>query len=475
MSDALNHWARKLLSVLAVSALAVLIPTVGVAQQPSPLRIEGRVRDAGGASIPGAAIELNRSKSSDSEPTETESDQAGQFSILAQTAGTYSLRVTKAGYRDTTEIITVPFLQPHSCEIVLIRSGTPAADDSLRSIQFSDKPDFTVAGITDWTAAGGHGSDVRLRTSEALAQDTRVLETTKSADRHGNSQDLRLRRDQLQNQLVKNESSGLHRELGDLDEQMNDSLAAVHEYERAAELDSSEQNYFAWATELLLHRAIQPAVEVFSKGVALYPGSERMLAGLGASLYASGLYAQAAERLCAASDLKPTDATPYLFLGKMVEASSEPLPCSQEKLARFVREQPGSASAYYYYALALSKTSATTSVGEVEALLKKSISIDPGFTRAHVRLGIVYSERSQNDKAIAEYEKAKAADPNLAEARFRLGQAYKKTGELAKARQEFQAYAAIQKSQAASVDQQRREIQQFVIVFQDHPQIAPNP
>ena len=40
---------------------------------------------------------------------------------------------------------------------------------------FADKPNFTVAGITDWTAVGGHGSDSSLRTSEALARETASL------------------------------------------------------------------------------------------------------------------------------------------------------------------------------------------------------------------------------------------------------------------------------------------------------------
>src|SRR5437660_10591576 len=152
--------------------------------------------------------------------------------------------------------------------------------------------------------------------------------------------------------LASSKRADLHRQLGDVDEQMNDSLAAVHEYERATQLDPSEQNYFAWATELLLHRAIQPAVEVFTKGAAKYPHSERMLAGLGAALYASGLYAQAAEQLCAASALKPSDSTPYLFLGRMVQAYAKALPCAKESLTRFAYERPDSAVANYYYALA---------------------------------------------------------------------------------------------------------------------------
>jgi thioredoxin-like negative regulator of GroEL len=42
-------------------------------------------------------------------------------------------------------------------------------------MEFADKPNFTVAGVTDWTAVGGHGSDSSLRTSEALARETLTL------------------------------------------------------------------------------------------------------------------------------------------------------------------------------------------------------------------------------------------------------------------------------------------------------------
>ena len=42
-------------------------------------------------------------------------------------------------------------------------------------MEFADNPNFAVAGVTDWTAAGGHGSDTSLRTSEALTRETRTL------------------------------------------------------------------------------------------------------------------------------------------------------------------------------------------------------------------------------------------------------------------------------------------------------------
>ena len=43
------------------------------------------------------------------------------------------------------------------------------------AMEFDDKPNFTVAGVTDYTAAGGHGADTSLRTSESLARETLAL------------------------------------------------------------------------------------------------------------------------------------------------------------------------------------------------------------------------------------------------------------------------------------------------------------
>jgi tetratricopeptide (TPR) repeat protein len=120
-------------------------------------------------------------------------------------------------------------------------------------------------------------------------------------------------------------------------------------------MDPSEQNYFEWGSELLLHKAAQPAAEVFAKGSAAHPNSARMLTGLGAALYSNGSLDEAARRLCAASDLQPTDTAPYLFLGKIEKATPAPLPCSEQKLARFVQQQPGNALANYYYAISIRK------------------------------------------------------------------------------------------------------------------------
>ena len=122
-----------------------------------------------------------------------------------------------------------------------------------------------------------------------------------------------------------------------------------------------------------------------------------MLAGLGAALYTSGSVEEAAQRLCDASDLEPANPAPYLFLGKIQEAASAPLPCAKQKLARFAHDQPASALANYYYALALLKRNRGAedpdTIEHAKALLEKSSATDPKLDLAYLQLGNLYLSR----------------------------------------------------------------------------------
>src|SRR5208282_2058529 len=107
--------------------------------------------------------------------------------------------------------------------------------------------------------------------------------------------------------------------------------------------------------ELLTHRAVEPALEVFTNGNRLFPRSVRMLSALGASWYARGSYEQAAQRLCEASDLDPNDPNPYLLMGTMQAVETTRSAAMVKRLERFVRLQPENALANYYYAVSLWK------------------------------------------------------------------------------------------------------------------------
>jgi len=84
-----------------------------------------------------------------------------------------------------------------------------------------------------------------------------------------------------------------------------------------------------------------------------------------------------------------------------------------------------------------------------------------------VQLGILRAERGESANAMDCYQKAIAGNPNLAEAHFRLAQAYKRAGENENSEREFQIFEHLRKSEAAVVEQKRREVRQFVVVLKN--------
>jgi tetratricopeptide (TPR) repeat protein len=470
------------------------------ATQPVPQRdhttVEGVVRNPVGEVIADALVNLEGKDAAHSAEVKTKADGIFLFSVSGP--GQYTVRAEKSGMRGRgSTTFELSASEKKHLDLILeplaggqIDSGK--ASSRPATIEFDDKPNFTVAGVTDWNNAGMHGSDATLRTSESLARDMLALESNGRAETKAgvprtsvtpvNSADkddeLRVARKLVKKSLAKTDTADLHRLLGELNERLGDPLEAVREYERAAIMDASEQNYFEWGTELLLHKADQPAVEVFTKGARLHPGSARMLAGLGATLYASGSYEDAAHRLCEASDLTPEDSAPYLFLGKMQKSATALLPCSEEKLARFAREQPGNAWANYYYGIVVWKrdrgSENSAGLEQAETLLEKATAIDPKFGEAYLQLGILHSGRSKFEVAIRDYRKAIEVSPQLSEPHYRLGLAYRRVGEEAKAEQEFRLYEQLEKTETATLESQRRELRQFMIILKEQPP-APAP
>jgi tetratricopeptide (TPR) repeat protein len=480
--------AAALLSLSSATALAQDLSP----QQRDAITIEGTVRNSAGEPVAGASLLLEEKGHTSPVVTETKADGTFVFSVVRP--GTYTVRAEKSGLRKAVSAALVLSVGERKYISLVLEPAAPAqlaSNPSPGKMEFKDEPNFTVAGVTDWSNVGLHGSDTSARTSEALAKETFALKSgapgKTSAGTANNPFDLALAyrakgeftraRKEVRKMLANGDTADAHRLLADLDERLGDPLEAVHEYEKAARMDPSEQNYFDWGTELLLHRAAQPAAEVFTRGSAAHPNSARMLAGLGAALYASGSYDEAARRLCDASDLKPADPAPYLFLGKIEKATTEPLSCGEQKLARFVRNQPGNAFANYYYAVALWKrergSQDTTHLQQAEALLQKSVTIDPKFAEAYVQLGVLYSARADFEQAVGAYKKAIEANPQLAEAHYRLGLAYKRNGEESKAEREFQRYKQVEETETAAIESQRRELRQFLIILKDQPAASP--
>ena len=475
------------------------------------ITVTGSVRNAGGEPISGADVYLDAEK----KPAiaHTISGDDGRFKLTVDHSGTYTVRATKSGWTDDqSDPIELPRDANKPVELVLENSRsqdansasgaavtpstgkaatTPSGDRGTNGIEFSDEPSFTVAGVTDRSNLGLHGSDTTARTSDVLARetahlkgedpgrlahaDTAPIQKYQGAIALESKGDFAGARDLTQKALATGDDAEGHHLLGDLDEKLNDPLAAVREYERAARMYPSEQNYFDWGSELLLHKAAQPAVEVFAKGASLHPQSARMFAGLGAAQYAVRSYEDAARSLCKSSDLKPSESAPYLFLGQMEKTVNGPLSCAQEKLAQFAEQQPASADANYYYAISLIKREKETRTGDLRTartLLEKAVRLDPKYGAAYVELGALAFQRGDFALAIKNYQQAIAATPQLSEAHYRLSLAYKRAGDDAAAKREMDAYQSAEKAESAQADEQNRDLKQFLVILKSQPAAA---
>jgi tetratricopeptide (TPR) repeat protein len=281
----------------------------------------------------------------------------------------------------------------------------------------------------------------------------------------------------LMRTLAPHDAASLHHLLAEVDEKLGENLAAVREYQRAAELDASEANFFDWGAELLLHHAPEPAGEVFTKGNRLFPNSERMLIGLGAVWFAQDDFDQAVQKICEASDLNPNDSVPYLFLGKIEASQTVPSAKIVETLHRFVTLHSDNAEAYYYYALGLWKRRTDgASTQAIESLLNRAIDLNPDFVSAYLQRGILRAEQGDAAKAIDDYQRAvqaalrtKDVTSELQDAHYRLAQAYRRIGDLDRAKAELALYEKMAKESAQHADQERRDIRQFVYTLRDQP------
>jgi tetratricopeptide (TPR) repeat protein len=258
----------------------------------------------------------------------------------------------------------------------------------------------------------------------------------------------------------------LHNLLGQVEEKAGNFIQAANEFETAAHLDPSENNLFDWGSELLLHRTLDPAVEVFEHATERYATSPRLAIGLGMALYSRGNYDAAVKALLKAADLNPSDSRCYFFLSKAYDSSPNQADDVIKRFRRFAELQPNNARALYYYAMSLWKgrrmQDGELDVQQIESLLRRSIAADPAFAESHLQLANLLSDQKKFADAIPEYLRAVERDADLSDAHYRLGHAYVRTGQKDKAQEQFAIYQQLRAQHLAELDKQRAEIRQFV-------------
>ena len=266
--------------------------------------------------------------------------------------------------------------------------------------------------------------------------------------------------------LGRQNTAELHNLLAEIEEKKQNFVAAANEYETAAHMDPSESNLFDWASELLLHRTLDAAVDIFQRAIERYPKSPRLAIGLGMALYSRGNYDEAVKALLRGADLNPSDPQCYYFLSKAYDSSPGQADEVIQRFRHFMELRPRNGRAPYYYAMSLWKgrraQDAEVNVLQIEALLKKSVALDPKFPEAHLQLGNLYSDQKKYDVAIARYQQAILLNPDLADAHYRLGQALVHTGKKEEAQEQLRLYQKLRTEHLSELERQRAEVRQFV-------------
>jgi len=349
-----------------------------------------------------------------------------------------------------------------------------AEDEFKKAIQIEPDSFETNHDLGEFYANGGKvGAAIPYLKKAQIIDPSSYVNGYDLALAYEQTKDLSLARKQIRELLSRQDAAELHNLLGEIEERAGNYVPAANEFQRATEMDPSESNIFDWGSELLIHRTLEPAAEVFSRGLKRYPDSPRLAVGFGLALYQRGSYDEAVKAFLRATDLTPADSRAYYFLSQAYDSSPNQAEAVIQHFRRFAELQPENARAFYYYAMAIWKGKETeisdVDLEQIGRLLQRALSLDPSLTEAHLQLGNLYSHGRKYAEAVPEYERALKLDPNLPDAHYRLGQAYSHLGDRDRAQREFQIHQKLYQQQLAESDKYQEEIQQFVYSVKGTP------
>ena len=269
--------------------------------------------------------------------------------------------------------------------------------------------------------------------------------------------------------LKERPTAELHNLVASLEEAAGDYLNAVRDYQRAVELEPTNEQYsFDLGMEYLVHFTFDPAQEVFRVGTQSFPSSVRQFVGLGYAHYGMRQYLEAAEAFLAALELDPSSPSAFAawnslpsFLAPAEAATILP------RVKRLADLHPRTAQPQYCYGVLLLRYGQTSAEPEnlrlAQPLLERAIRLNPDFADAHLDLGNLYVAQRANEKAVAEFEEAVRLNPRSAMAHYRLGQTYRNLNQLERAQKELAEYTELTRNRRELMAHSRAAIKQFIL------------
>jgi len=256
--------------------------------------------------------------------------------------------------------------------------------------------------------------------------------------------------------------------VGGLEEESGNYVEAVESYQRAVELDpTNEQYYFDLGIEYLTHFTFGPAAEVYRVGTQKFPDSSRQFLGLGFSHYAVREYRAAADAFTKALEIDPDSPAAFQAWKSLLDS----LPPNAwafllPHLDKLAKAHPQSAELAFCKGAAQFRSEvakgADATFDSAQALLEKAVRLQPNFPAAHLELGALYAAKKQNQRAVDEYLQVIRQDDKSEVPHYRLGQLYREMDKLDLAAKELSQYQELARAHQEQLKRNRSTIQQFI-------------
>lgn len=275
--------------------------------------------------------------------------------------------------------------------------------------------------------------------------------------------------DLIRKVLKEKPTAELHNLLASLEETTGDYLGAARDYQRAVELEpTNEQYYFDLGMEYLVHFTFDPAQEVFRVGAQKFSNSVRQHVGLGYAHYGMREYLPAAEAFLDALEIAPSSPTAYAAWNSL-PAFLAPAEAERilPRLRRLAELYPQSAEAQYCYGVLLLRNGQANdrreNIEEARPLLERAIALKPGLADAHLELGNLFVALKQNEKAVTEFKEGVRLNPRSEMGHYRLGQIYRNLHQLELAQKELALYTQLTHTRRELMARNRAAISQFIL------------
>jgi tetratricopeptide (TPR) repeat protein len=218
--------------------------------------------------------------------------------------------------------------------------------------------------------------------------------------------------------------------------------AAVPLFRKAIDRQPYDESYYFQLGQTLLQaQKFDAALETFQAGVRIFDKSAQLELARGVALYGLRRFPEAIDSFLRTIQLAPDVRQPYVFLGRMLDVAEAKLPAITQVFAAYAKSQPDDALANFLYAKALGAKS--VDVTQIEALLRKSISLDDSKWESHFELGALLERKREYAESAKEFERSIELDPKEPMPHYRLARVYDRLGKGAEAEQQRVIHARL--------------------------------